>query len=683
MIKNSDKSWSLLICLALAFATAAVFWQVYAYDFVNYDDPTYIYENPHIQSGITLKAIKWAFTTDRTGYWHPLTWLSFMLDYQLFKGWAGGYHLVNVLFHVINTLLLFYVLMRMTGAVWPSAFVATAFALHPLHVESVAWISERKDVLGVFFWLLTMWAYIRFVGRPKITGYLLVIIFLALGLMAKPMLVTLPFALLLLDYWPLERLSPKDTKTGLKRSPFYLLIEKVPLFTIVLASCVATFIAQKVTGAMPATEEYRFRVRLANASISYMQYIVKMIWPSHLAVFYPHPGRDVSILYAVVSAVVLLIVTILVIRFAKKHRYLAAGWFWYLGTLIPVIGLVQVGRQSMADRYTYITLTGLFIIIAWGLPELLAKWRYKKIVFVSSVILVVSAMSICTWFQLSCWRNSLTLFQHALEVTNNNYVAHYGIADPLITQGRLDEAIYHYSQAIRIAPDYAIAFNDLGVVLYKEGKTDEAIDYYKRALKADPCLTSVHLSLAAALESKGNLDEAAEHYKIGLADKDIPEIRRNFGFILVKLGRFEEAAGEYRKILSVTPNDPNILNDLSFILTRTGKFDEAISLCSKALQIAPDSVNTHLNLAAALLSSGKLDEAVKEYGKILLIQPKNARAHNDLGVILSQQKKFDQAIAHFNQSLQIDPGYIDARNNLSIALAEKDKLKSTENTKKK
>jgi tetratricopeptide (TPR) repeat protein len=676
MNKNSNINWSLIICLVLAIIAFIIYYQVHSFEFVNYDDNTYVYANPSIQAGITFKAVKWAFTSGYADNWHPLTWLSHMLDWQLFGANAEGHHIINLIFHILNTLLVFIVFKKMTNVLWQSAFVAALFALHPLHVESVAWIAERKDVLSTFFWLLAMWAYVRYVEQPKVARYLWIVVFFALGLMSKPMLVTLPFVFLILDYWPLNRL-------GSKRSLVYLLIEKIPLFMMTAAGCVATFITQKESGAMRLTKDLSFPLQLANASISYMQYIIKMIWPSRLAVFYPHSGRDISILYAVVSAVVLLTVTILVIRFAKNHRYLFTGWFWYLGTLVPVIGLVQVGRQSMADRYTYITLTGLFIIIAWGLSELLAKWRYKKIVFVSSAILVVSALSLCTYFQIRYWRNSLTLFQHALEVTNNNYVAHYCIADPLIAQGRLDEAIYHYSQAIRIEPDYAGALNDLGAVLYKEGKTDEAIGYYNRALKADPSLASTHLSLAAALESKGNLDEAAEHYKIGLADKDIPEIRRNFGSILVKLGRFEEAAGEYRKILSVTPDDPNILSDLSFILTRTGKFDEAITLCNKALQIAPDSINTHLNLGAALVSSGRLDEAVKEYEKILQIQPKNARAHNDLGVILSQQKKFDQAIAHFNQSLQIDPDYIDARNNLSVALAENDKLKSTENTKKK
>jgi Flp pilus assembly protein TadD len=673
MIKNSDKSWSLLICLALAFATAAVFWQVYAYDFVNFDDPTYIYENPNIQSGITLKAIKWAFTTDRTGYWHPLTWLSFMLDYQLFKGWAGGYHLVNVLFHIINTLLLFYVLMRMTGAVWPSAFVAAAFALHPLHVESVVWISERKDVLGVFFWLLATWAYIRFVNRPKIIDYLLVIIFLALGLMAKPMLVTLPFALLLLDYWPLERLSSKYGNTGLKRSFFYLLIEKVPLFAIVLASCIATFIAQRVTGAMRTTEEYGFPVRLANAFISYAKYIEKMIWPVKLTFFYPHPGLNVSVLYAVISAVLLLVVTILILRFAKKRKYLVTGWFWYLGTLIPVIGIVQVGMQAYADRYSYITLTGLFVIIAWGVWELFAKFRYKKIVLIHLALLTIAAMSICTWFQIHYWQNSLVLFQHALDVDADNYIAHGYMTQPLLDQGRIDEAIWHNSQALRIKPDYIDALNGMGVALHEAGRMDEAVVYYKKAIEIDPHTFEANANLGVVLASEGKFAEAIEHYKIAMTTMDTPRIHRNYAQALFNLGRFPEAVAEYRKTLLTMPNDPNVINELGYALAHTGKFDEAITLYNKALRISPDNINIHLNLGTALTGSGKFDEAVKEYDKIIRIQPNNAVAHNDFGVVLYRLEKLDDAVAQFRQAVQINPEYTDAKNNLNTVLAEKQK----------
>ena len=458
MSNTLTKYRSFWICAVLTLTTIAVYYQVCTYDFVNYDDNAYVYKNPNIQSGITPKAIKWAFTTGYACFWHPLTWLSHILDWQLFGPKAGGHHLTNLIFHIANTLLLFIVLKQMTHAFWPSAFVAALFALHPLHVESVAWVSERKDVLSTFFWMLTMAAYLRYTKHPSFIRYLLVLLTFALGLMAKPMVVTLPFVLLLLDYWPLDRfnavISPKRKKVSKKYSLAYLFIEKVPLFAMSLASCIVTFIIQKKGGAIHTGENYTFLIRLANASISYLQYIIKMIWPTRLAFFYPYLGQNVSVLYAIISAALLLSVTILILRFAANNRYLVTGWFWYLGTLVPVIGLIQVGGHAMADRYSYITLTGLFIIIAWGLPDLLAKWRYKKIALTLSALLIILAMTICTHLQLRYWRSSLTLFQHALDVTRDNYMAHFCIAEPLREQGRLDETIYHYSEVIRLRPGH-------------------------------------------------------------------------------------------------------------------------------------------------------------------------------------------------------------------------------------
>jgi Flp pilus assembly protein TadD len=522
-----------------------------------------------------------------------------------------------------------------------------------------------------------MWAYIRFVGRPKIAGYLLVVVFFALGLIAKPMLITLPFVLLLLDYWPLERL-------GTKRSLFYLLIEKVPLFAMVLASCIVTFIVQKESGAVRTIEEYGLSVRLANASISYIQYITKMIWPARLAVFYPHPGQNVSILYAVVSAILMLAVTVLILRFAKERRYLVTGWFWYLGTLLPVIGLVQVGNQAIADRYSYITLTGLFIIIAWGLPELFGKWPHRKVALWVSSLIVLSALAVCAHLQQQYWRNSITIFQHALKVTKNNYMAHFCMTPELIEQGRIEEAIWHNTEAVRIKPDYADAINSLGVSLHKAGRIDEAVSCYNRALEINPAATEAHVNLAAALVTKGEFAEAVRHYRIALKKTDTPLIRSDFAFLLVSLGRFEEAITEYRRALSAMPNDPNILNGLGCALAQTGKFDEAISLYNKALQIAPDLINIRLNLGFALSSSGKFAQAVEEYEKILLIQPQNAVAHNDLGVALSRQGKYDQAIRHFGEAVRLDPNYTAARDNLNLAFAEKLKSqdKEEENAKK-
>jgi tetratricopeptide (TPR) repeat protein len=618
MDRNSSKNWSFLICLSLTFATAAVFYQVCTYDFVNYDDQIYVYENQNIQAGITLKAIKWAFTANYANFWHPLTLLSHMLDWQLFGTNAGGHHLTNLIFHIANTLLLFLVLKQMTSALWQSAFVAALFALHPLHVESVAWVSERKDVLSTFFWMLTMWAYLRYVKYPNVARYLLTLLIFALGLMAKPMLITLPFVLLLLDYWPLGRINRFQWQII-----YRLVWEKIPFIVLSAVSSVVAFFVQPSGGAVTQLAKLGLKIRIYNALISYVTYIEKMLWPSRLTVFYPIMGQNISVLYVAVSVAVLLAVTILILRLAQNHRYLVTGWFWYLGTLLPVIGLIPVGDHAMADRYSYITLTGLFIIIAWGFPDLLAKWtsassvesRYKKNALILSALLIISAMSICTWFQLRYWRNGLTLFQHALDVTKNNYVAHFCIADPLVSQGRLDEAIYHYSEAIRILPDYVDALNDFGAVLHREGRIDEAIGYYKRAIQVNPLTARVHLNLAAALADKGSFAEAVTHYRTGLAAMDVPVIRRDFGSVLVKLGRFEEAAAEYRKVLLAMPDDPNVLNELGCVLAHTGKFDEAIAHFNKALQIAPSYTAARNNLNIALAEKQKTQNKDAENAK--------------------------------------------------------------------
>ena len=595
------------ICLVLTFVTAVVFYQVYTYDFVNFDDAEYVYKNPNIQAGMTLEAIKWAFTTSRTANWHPLTWLSHILDWQLFGHNSAGHHITNLIFHIANTLLLFIVLKQMTGAIWPSAFVAALFALHPLHVESVAWVSERKDVLSTFFWLLTMWAYVRFVRRPKITGYLLVVLFLALGLMAKPMLVTLPFVLLLLDYWPLDRFGPKRGKAGTKYSLLHLLIEKIPLFAMVLASCIVTYIVQQKGGAMSEGENYSFPIRLANASISYLQYINKMIWPARLAMFYPHPGRNVSFLYTIISAVLLLAVTILILRFAKGRRYLVTGWFWYLGTLVPVIGFIQVGGQAMADRYSYITLTGLFIIIAWGLPELLGKWPHRKVVLWMASLLVLSALAICAHIQQRYWKNTITLCEHALKVTDNNYKAHFCIADMFLEQGRIEEAIRHNTETLRIKPNYTRALSSLGVALHRAGRIDEAMYYYKRALEINPGFAPAYANLGCVLAAKGKFAEAISFCNKALQiAPDLIEARLNLGFALTNSGRFAEAVEEYEKILLIQPRNAVAHNDFGVTLSRQGKFDEAVAHFNQAIRIDPNYTTARNNLNLAIAERQKL-----------------------------------------------------------------------------
>jgi Flp pilus assembly protein TadD len=668
MTKNPDKNWSLLICLTLTLTLLAVFYQVHNFKFINFDDPVYVTENPNIQAGLTLNAVKWAFTTGYYGNWNPMTWLSLMLDWQLFGSNPAGFHLTSLIFHILNTLLLFLVLKQMTNAIWQSAFVAALFALHPLHVEAVVWISSRKDILSTFFWFLTMWAYVRFVRHPKIAGYLLVVAFLVLGLLSKPMLVTLPFVFLLLDYWPLDRIKRVDWKTISQ-----LILEKIPFFILVVVFSVIAVFTQRSIGAIVKITELAFKYRIYNALISYVKYIEKMFWPGGLAALYPHPVENVSVLYAVISAVVLLTVTILVIRFAQNHRYLVTGWFWYIGTLVPVIGLVQVGRHAMADRYSYITLTGLFIIIAWSLPELLAKSPQRKIALGVSMILVLTTLGICAHRQTSYWENSDTLFSHTIEVTQDNYVVYNNLGVTYNDIGRYPEAMEAFSQAIRIKPDDADAYTNLGIVYRRLGRFTEAIDAYKQAIKIKPGLAEAHNNLGFVLASNGKFAEAVEHYEIAMKTIDTPRVHRNYAWALFNLGRFEQAIAEYRKTLLLMPNDPNVLNEFGYALAHTGEFDEAITLYDKALQIKPDFTDAHINIGYALTIRSNLDQAAVHLSKALQLDPNSALAHYYFGNILVITGKTNEAVTHYEKALQLKPDWVELMNAMAWCLAVNEK----------
>jgi len=489
----------LLVCVFLAVATLAVYWQVESYEFVNYDDDDYISDNSHVQQGLTGDSIIWAFTATHVANWHPLTWLSHMLDCQLYGMNPTGHHLTNVFFHLVNTLLLFLVLEWMTGALWRSGFVAALFALHPLHVESVAWVAERKDVLSTMFWMLTMWAYLGYTKRPGVKRYLLILLFFALGLMAKPMLVTLPFVLLLLDYWPLGRIwlgqsgieHPVANQANIaakkpRTQVFRLLLGKTPLFALAAVSSVVTFVVQKSGGAVKALEAYPFNIRITNAMVSYFRYISKAIWPQKLAILYPHPGQSLPMWHAALAGLLLVVISTVVIRAGRRCPYLPVGWLWYVGTLVPVIGLVQVGEQAMADRYTYVSLIGLFIIIAWGVPDLTAKYHYGKSALALAAASLLVALMVCSSLQVKHWKNSVTLFEHTVSVTANNPTAHYNLSLALGKKGMLQESMKHSYETLRIRPNYADAHNNLGVALTKQGRLQEAVFHFTEALRINP-----------------------------------------------------------------------------------------------------------------------------------------------------------------------------------------------------
>jgi tetratricopeptide (TPR) repeat protein len=540
------------ICLALALITLVVFWQVRNFEFIHYDDVEYITQNPHIQSGLNLKSIKWAFTTGYASNWHPLTWLSHILDCRIFGLAAGGHHLVNLLLHIINTLLLFVVLARATGRQWPSAFVAALFALHPLHVESVAWVSERKDVLSGLFWMLTMLAYVRYVQKPSAGMYLLALLMFALGLMAKPMLVTLPFVLLLLDYWPLNRLKTQDL--GLWTRATKLFLEKVPFFVFSTVSSVVTFLVQRSAGAVKDIHILPLDIRLANALISYVRYIIRMFRPTGLAMFYPYDINKLFLRQAIAAAAMLLVISVLVVRFASGRRYLPVGWLWYIGMLVPVIGLVQVGNQSFADRYTYMPLIGLFIIVSWGMSDVLAGWSYGRIIAGVLMSVVISVLSICTFFQVGYWRDSIRLYEHTLAVTSNNSIIHHNLAFALQSKGISDRALSHYQQSLRIEPNFAEVHNNFGIALQSLGRLDEAISHYQQAIKLKPNYVKALNNLGNALSEKGLPGEAVDYFQKGLQfEPNNPELHNNLGLTLQSEGKLDEAISHFRSALRYNP----------------------------------------------------------------------------------------------------------------------------------
>ena len=525
-VKNTQKK--IIICILLMVATFCVYSEVEDHEFTNFDDSIYCcLEN--YSAGFTSENVKWAFTTFATGNWFPVTLLSHLLDFQLYGFHAKGHHLTTLVLHIANALILFIVLTRMTGKLWQSGFVAAMFAFHPINVESVAWAAERKNVLSTLFWLITMWAYTHYASKPTIKRYGLVFLFFTLGLMTKSMLVTLPFVLLLLDYWPLRRLKigQERSNNGIlennrvkKSETLQLVLEKIPLFLITIGLSIVTFIAQKRFQEQGNyTETLTLSKRLINAIVSYMEYLGKMIWPENLAFFYPYPGDTVW--KGILCGMALVGITIISIKLIRKASYFAVGWFWYLGTLVPVIGVVPVGGgwpgSVMSDRYAYIPLIGIFIIVAWGVPELISKWRYREKALSISAGIVILTLLITTWEQVSHWKNSITIFEHTIKVTDKKYpnlaIIHNNLGIALFADRKNEEAISHFKMAIKLKPTHTKAYYNLGIALFADRKNEEAISHYKMAIKLNPNLTDAHYNLGVILLQKGEIKEAVYHFR--------------------------------------------------------------------------------------------------------------------------------------------------------------------------
>ncbi len=568
------------ICLCLFVLTWVVFAQTLRYDFVNYDDPRYVYQNARITGGIDFANVAWAFSHIHSENWHPLTTITHMLDCQLHGLNAGGHHFTNVLLHGLAVVLLFVALERMTGALWRSAFVSAVFAVHPLHVESVAWIAERKDVLSAFFLMLTLLAYLHYTRAPSIGRYLTVAFVVALGLMSKPMLVTLPFVLLLLDYWPLGRFEAHRSNIG--RQVLQLILEKIPLIALSAVSSIVTFLAQR--GAIGWTEQLPVSARISNALVAYVIYIRQMFWPARLAVFYPHPENRLPVLEISLAFIVLVGITAAAFVFRKKAPYFMTGWLWYLGMLVPVIGLVQVGWQGHADRYTYLPQIGLYVAVTWAVTDLTRSWRFQRMALGVAALIVVGVLSWRGWLQTSYWRDSETLFTHALAVTSNNDVALNNLGIIFLEKGQLDDAISKLQAAIDLRPENAPAHDNLAKALLKKGQVAEAMVHYRKFLEIEP---------------------------------ENIEARNTLGTALIQQGHLKEAIDQWQDALALQPNNGNAASNLAWVFAtcpedsiRDGA--RAVELGEKALRISGGKIPMiYRVLAAAYAENGRFADAIE------------------------------------------------------------------------
>jgi Flp pilus assembly protein TadD len=631
----------------LLLVTIALYWPATKCDFTNYDDKQYVLDNARVTGGMTWGNVWWAFGSGYVANWHPVTWLSHMLDCQLYGVQPWGHHLTNVVLHALNAMLVFVWLQGMTGARWRSLLVAGMFAMHPLHVESVAWVAERKDVLSGFFGLLALIFYGRY-GRQRwrvergefhaqgalalgfgggVLDYGLALVFLALGLMSKPMLVTWPLVMLLLDYWPLGRME---------RSALWRLVwEKMPFFVMAAAASVVTFLVQQRGGALRAVEALPLGERGANALISYCRYLGKLFWPADLAVFYPYAGSW-PVVEVLLAGGLLVGITGLLIAQRRRCPYLLMGWLWYCGTLAPVSQVVQTGSHAMADRYMYIPAMGVMIAVVWGLAGLTQGRRYRQVAMSVAGCGVIVVYMLLTRRQLGYWKDSETLFRHALDVTQNNYVVHQKMGDAFNEKGQIDEAINQLQEALRLKPDNSAVRNNLGIVLAKKGRFDEAIRQFQEAIRLQPDYAGAHNNLGTAFNMTGQTDAA--------------------------IYQFQEA-------IRLQPDYAGAHNNLGAALFTAGKTDAATRQFQEALRLKPGDAKVHYNFGVALLKQDRIADAIGQFRETIRLKPDLAGAHNNLGTALLKQGQIDAAINQFQEALRLAPNDAEAHNNLARALA--------------
>lgn len=621
-----------LVALALIVVTAWVYAPVRAFDFVNWDDQLYLTENPHVQAGLSWANLLWAMTTTHSPYWHPMTWLSHMLDVTLFGMNAGWHHVTNLVIHLLNTVLLFGVVQRITRETGKSAFVAAVFAVHPLHVESVAWLAERKDVLSTCFLIATIWMYILYVERPRAARYAAIVFVYALALMAKPMVVTLPFVLLLLDVWPLCRIGkPDDPWHGAARA----VVEKIPLLALALGVSVATVIVQKQVGAVPGLDALPLVPRVKNALVGYVMYVWKTVWPTRLAPFYPY--RTYPMFVVLLAAAALVVATVLAISAWRRWPFITVGWLWYVITVAPVIGLMQAGEQAMADRFMYVPMVGLLFIAAWGGSAILARGGVRMRAQSGLAAVLIAVFAAAAHAQTEHWADSVTLWRYALQVTDPNSVTYENLAQALRERGQLDEAFANYERALHLAPANSPRYvatiqNDLGLVRLRQGRPDEAESHFEAAVRLDPSFA---------------------------------EAQNNYGNVLAAEGKFADAIPHYRAALALKPDFADALVGMGGALVREGRPDEATLQYREALRLDPRLAQAHNGLGSALILQHRDDDAMQEFNRALELKPDLPSAHLNIAIVMLRKGDTAGARRHLETALSIDPAYEPARNVLA------------------
>ena len=657
--RGSSRALIGLLCVALALSTAAVYAQVRSFSFINYDDGYYVYENPIVKSGPTPEGIRWAFTTVIDANWHPLAWMLHMVDCRLFGLNPGAHHLVSAGLHTANTILLFLIFAAMTGRPWRSMFVAGVFAVHPLGAQPVSWIADTNDLLGAFLALLALLFYIRYVRDRRALKLAPVVAVFALALMAKSMVMTLPFVMLLLDFWPLERLRWPLQWKELEQ----LLAEKAPLFALSAASLYVTFIARKAGGAVVSLSRMSLSDRVRAAADGYLTYVTRAFWPTDLGLLYPLHRAPAS--RVALAAVVIAAVTLATVWLAGKRRYLLVGWLWFLGILVPVIGLVQTGVQAAADRYMYLPLAGLSLAVVWLVADAVENRPFARI---AAAVMGCVALAICGWqahAQAGFYRNSHEIFEHTLAVTHDNALMQNSLGIVLAEDGKLDEAFSHFCEALAIDPDYARAHNNYGVALARAGRTDEAVAEERKAAALDPRNAKVHTDLGVALAKQGNSDEAILQYRqaIGI-DPTYADAGISLGRELLKRGQYREAGARLAEALRSSPHSASLHADLGSALMGQGRYSDAAAHFEASLRIKPNQADVHNDLGCALRNMGRPDEAISHCAEALRLRPDSAEAHYNIGMAFAAEGRKSEAVTELSEVLRLQSSHEAARSEL-------------------